>query len=301
VKKLMRLCFAACSIALCVPLAAQDLRGVVDLHVHSDPDSVPRSVDALDAAKLAQSRGLRAILLKNHFEPTASLAYMVRQQVPGMEVFGGIVLNRAVGGINAEAVERMAMLKGGYGRVVWMPTFDAENHIRVTKEKRPQVSISKGGAPLPEVSAVLDLVAKRRLTLATGHSSPAEVLMLIREAKRRGIGRILVTHAMLNPVQMSAAQMREAAGLGAKIEFVYNALVGSSKAYSMEECAAAIREVGPDNCVLSSDLGQAGNPLHPDGLVAFLRGLAEAGFTSSELDLMSKTNPAALVGLPPVR
>ena len=104
---------------------AQDLRGVIDIHVHSDPDSMARSIDAIDIAKLARSREMRGIVLKNHFESTAALAYVVRKEVPGIEVFGGIVLNRAVGGINPVAVERMAQLKGGLGRVVWMPRFDA--------------------------------------------------------------------------------------------------------------------------------------------------------------------------------
>src|SRR5688500_16551258 len=100
---------------LCVAARAQDIRGVVDLHVHSDPDSVPRSIDAIDVAKLARSRGMRALLLKNHYESTASLAYIVRKEAPGIEVFGGIALNRPVGGINPAAVDRMTKVKGGWG------------------------------------------------------------------------------------------------------------------------------------------------------------------------------------------
>jgi hypothetical protein len=274
-----------------------DLNGVIDVHVHSDPDSLPRSIDAIDAARAALSRGLRGIVLKNHFEPTASLAYIVRKEVPGIEVFGGIVLNRPVGGINPAAVERMAQVKGGYGRVVWMPTFDAENQVRESKEERPYVPVSRGGKLLPEAGAVLDIVAKRGLVLATGHSSPEENLLLIREARQRGIERIIVTHAMLPPVRMSVAAMREAAALGAYVEFVYNALIGPNKAYRIEECAAAIRSVGPEHVILSSDLGQAGNPLHADGLAAFLKALSEAGFSQAEIDRMTKTNPARLLGL----
>src|ERR1700704_2399030 len=91
------------------------LTGVIDIHAHSDPDSRPRSIDAIDLA------------LKNHYESTAALAYVVRKEVPGIEIFGGIDLNRSVGGINPEAIERMVLLKGGWGKVIWMPTFDAEN------------------------------------------------------------------------------------------------------------------------------------------------------------------------------
>src|SRR3989441_2001113 len=278
-------------------LWGQTLNGVVDIHVHSDPDSVPRSIDAIDIAKLAQSRGMRALLLKNHYEPTASLAYLVRKEVPGIELFGGIALNRTVGGVNPAAVERMTLVKGGWGRVVWMPTFDAENQVRFSKENRPFVSVSKNGSLLPEVEEVLALIAKNKLTLATGHSSPQENLLLSRDAKDLGIGSIVVTHAMLPPVKMTVEQMKQATAMGAYLEFVYNALIGSSKVFDMPEYAAAIRAVGPEHCILSSDLGQAGNPLHPDGLEAYFRGLRAQGFSVAEIDRMAKTNPARLLGL----
>src|SRR6476620_11067892 len=138
------------------------LAGAIDVHVHCAPDSVPRAIDAIDLAKLAKARGMRGLVFKSHWEPTASMAYLVRKAVPGIEVFGGIDLNRAVGGVNATAVERMASIKGGWGRVVWMPTFDAENQVRYSKENRPFVAVSKGGELLPEVKEVIGVVAKRR-------------------------------------------------------------------------------------------------------------------------------------------
>src|SRR6266852_566351 len=191
---------------LAATLSGQTLNGVVDIHVHSDPDSVPRSIDAIDAAKLAHSRGMRGLVLKNHYEATASLAYLVRKEVPGIELFGGIALNRTVGGVNPAAVERMTRVKGGWGRVVWMPTFDAENQVRFSNENRPLVSVSKGGVLVPEVREVIALIAKHHLTLATGHSSPQEDLMLIREARAGGVQSIVVTHGMLPPVGMNVEQ-----------------------------------------------------------------------------------------------
>jgi hypothetical protein len=276
---------------------AQPLRGVIDIHVHADPDSVPRSIDAVDLARLAKERGMRALVFKSHWEPTASLAYLVRKAVPGIEIFGGIDLNRSVGGINPTAVERMASVKGGWGRVVWMPTFDAENQVRYSKESRPFVAVAKGGELLPEVKEVIAVVAKRRLTLETGHSSPAECLAIVREARRQGVERIVVTHAMLAPVAMSIPQMQEAAKEGAWIEFVYNALIGPNKSYDIADYVRAIRAVGPRSSILSSDLGQPGNPLHPDGLAAFFQALRNAGVSQADLDVMSKTNPAKALGL----
>jgi len=120
------------------------------------------------------------------------------------------------------------------------------------------------------VKQVVALAAKNRLTLGTGHSSAAEGLLIVHEARRQGVAHIVVTHAMLAPVRMTVAQMREAAGEGAYIEFVYNGLLGPNKA-SMRDYAEAIRAVGAASCILASDLGQVGNPLHPDGLAAFFR------------------------------
>ncbi|MBM3811048.1 MAG: hypothetical protein FJW20_05380 [Acidimicrobiia bacterium] len=278
--------------------SAQSLSGVVDIHVHSGPDSVPRSIDALEISALMRSRGVRAVVLKNHYEPTASLAWLARKRAPGLEAFGGIALNRAVGGINPSAVERMTRVEGGYGRFVWMPTFDAENQVKANREDRPFVSVSKDGKPLPEVLAVLDLIAKHRLVLATGHSSPTEVLMLVREARSRGVTQIVVTHAMLGPVSMSIDQMREAAKMGAFLEFVGNAMVGHTRSVAFADYARAMKAAGIDQCILSSDLGQAGNPLHPDGLELIFAGLREAGLTIAEIERMVKTNPARLLDLP---
>ena len=139
-------------------------------------------------------------------------------------MFGGIDLNLTVGGINPAAVEHMTRVSGGWGRLVWMPTFDAENQVRYAKENRPFVSVSRGGDLLPEVKEVLALVAKHALVLATGHSSPQEGLMLLREARRLGVQRMVVTHAMNPPIVMTVAQMQEAAKLGAFIEFVGGSL-----------------------------------------------------------------------------
>ncbi len=276
---------------------AQDLRGVVDIHVHSDPDSVPRSIDAFDAARAAAARGVRSVVLKNHYEPTAGLAWLARKQVPGIEIFGGIALNLSVGGVNPAAVDRMTKVKGGLGRVVWMPTFDAENQVRFSKENRPYVSVSRNGALLPEVKTVLELIAKNNLVLATGHSTPAESLMMIREAKARGIKHIVVTHPAIEPVRMSVAQMKEAAAMGAYLEFVTNAVIGNSAIYKPAEYAAMIRAAGPQFVILSSDLGQAGNPLHCDGLEQMFALLRKNGFSVAEIERMAKTNPAKLLGL----
>jgi len=278
--------------------AARVLAGTIDIHVHSDPDNRPRSIDAIDVAKLARSRGMRGIVLKNHYDPTAALAYIVRKEVPGVEVFGGIDLNLTVGGMNAAAVEHMTEVSGGWGRFVWMSTFDAENQVRYSKENRPFVSVSRNGQLLPEVKQVISVIAKHGLVLATGHVSPEEALLLLREGRQQGTKHMVVTHAMNEPVLMNVAQMREAASLGALVEFVGGSLAGADASARMDRFADAIRKIGPESCVLSSDLGQKGNALPPDGFAAFLLALQTRGFTPQEIDRMSKRNPAQLLDLP---
>jgi uncharacterized protein DUF6282 len=273
------------------------LNGTIDIHVHSDPDSRPRSIDALDVAKLARSKGMRGIVLKNHYDPTGGLAYLVRKEVPGLEVFGGIDLNLTVGGINAAAVAHMAEVSGGWGRFVWMPTFDSENQVRYSKENRPFVRVSRNGELLPEVKEVVALIAKHRLVLATGHIAPEEALSLLDEARRQRVQHMVVTHAMNEPVLMTIPQMQQAAKYGAFIEFVGGSLATADAAARMDRFADAIRKIGPESCILSSDLGQKGNALPPDGFAAFITALRTRGFSEQETDTMSKRNPARLLGL----
>jgi len=277
---------------------ARLLSGAIDIHVHSDPDNVPRSVDGLEAAKLARAKGMRGIVLKNHYDPTAGLAFLARKAVPGLEVFGGIDLNLPVGGMNAAAVEHLTQVAGGWGRVVWMSTFDAENQVRFSKANRPFVSVARNNQLLPETKAVISVIAKHGLVLATGHVSAQEGLMLLREAHQQGVRQMVVTHAMNDPVLMNVPQMQEAAREGAFIEFVGGSLASADAAARIDRFADAIRKLGVQFCILSSDLGQKGNALPPDGFAAFLLALRSKGFTDQELDRMSKQNPARLLGLP---
>jgi hypothetical protein len=287
----------SCCAALYCAAQKNPLAGVIDIHAHVAPDSVPRSIDAIDLARMAKSRGMRGLVLKNHYEPTASLAYIVRKEVPGIEVFGGIDLNLTVGGMNPAAVEHMAAITGGYGRFVWMSTFDSEAQVKYSKEDRPFVPVARDGELLPATRQVIAVIAKHNLVMATGHNSPDVDLLLIKESRAQGVQHMVVTHPMIEPIHMSIAQMQQAAQMGAYIEFVYNGLIGSYKEFDFADYAKAIRAVGVDHCILSSDMGQPANPLHPDGLVAFFKGMREQGFTQAEIDRMAKENPAHLLGL----
>jgi len=276
---------------------ATALKDAVDIHLHSLPDDRPRSLDAIEAARQASAHGMRAIVLKNHYESTAGLVSLVRTVVTDIEVVGGIDLNLTVGGINPAAVEYMTRVTGGWGRIVWMPTFDSENQVRYLKENRPSVSVSRDGELLPQVEEVISLIARHDLVLATGHSTAEEGLMLLREGRRQGVRHMVVTHAMNEPIFMTVSQMQEAAQLGAFIEFVGSSPTAADAVDRYARFADAIRQVGPEFCILSSDLGQAENVFPADGFGAFLVAMRDAGFSERDVDRMSKQNPAKLLGL----
>jgi len=278
--------------------SAATLAGVSDVHAHAGPDSVERPLDALALARLARDNGMRAIVIKNHNEPTAALAYAVRQSVPGIEVFGAIALNRAVGGVNPLAVRQMAGMTGGSGKVVWLPTWDAENQVRFDKADQPFVSIARNGQLLPETREVLRIIAARRLVLATGHSSPAESLLVIREARALGVEHIVVTHPLSPTIGMSTDEMRQAAAQGAFIELVYGAVADTPPQFPFEDYVNVVRAIGPEHVIMSSDSGNSTRPLHTDALRIFRMRMRSAGISDAALDLMMKTNPARLLGLP---
>ena len=276
---------------------ARDLRGAIDIHVHGDPDNVPRSLDGLEAARLAKDKGMRAIVLKSHFDPTAGLALLARKAVPGIEVFGGVDLNLPVGGMNPHAVEHMARVNGGWGRIVWMSTFDAENQIRTNKSNAPYVRVSQNGALLPETKAVIAAIRKHNLVLASGHVSAQEALLMFEEGQRLGVRGMVATHGMSTPTSLTVEQAQRAVQLGAFIEFTSGTLATANAQAKIDRFAEDIRKVGIEHAILSSDLGQAGNPLPADGFATFMEALRKKGFTDQELDQMAKQNPARLLGL----
>jgi hypothetical protein len=291
----VRAAVAALAMLSITPSAgAQTLAGAIDFHAHGDPDGTARLVDVIDLAQAAKAAGMRAIVIKNHYEPTASLAYIVRRVVPGIDVFGGISLDLTVGGVNPAAVEWMTKVRGGFGKVIWLPTFDSESQVKLEKRDRAFAPVTRGGQILPEVLRVIALAAQHDLVLETGHSAPSESLMVIAEAKRQGVRHVLVTHAMTSPGgAMSLEEMQRAAKLGALLELVYSPLTDAQ----LRKEAEAIRAIGAASFVLSSDLGQPQNPLHTDGLLAMYKGLMANGISAADIDVMSRKNPARLLGL----
>jgi hypothetical protein len=260
------------------------LVGAIDLHAHCDPDSYPRQWDGFEVAKLAKDRGMRAVLLKNHWTETAGLAYLVRKYgTQGIEVFGGLSLDTPVGGINPQAVRYMVDVVGHYGRIVWMPTHDSEHEVKYLKENRAFVSVSRDGKLLPEVLEVLSLIAQHDLTLATGHVTPEEALMILREAKNRGVQRMIVTHPLLGPqyTYMSMDQLAEAVSLGAYMEVTAGTVSRDTPART--RAFEAIRKVGAAWPSFRATAGSPGDPITPMRLRWRRRGFARAASPNATL------------------
>ena len=282
--------------------------GVIDMHVHSHPDVFGRNMDDIDVATLAKSRGLRGILLKNHISETASRAALVMKVVPGIEVFGGVVLNNAVGGINPDAVEWMHRIYGGRGRVVWLPTFESDKHVKTfSKPDAKGIVVAPNGQVLPQMEAILKIIARENLLLATGHVHPEEILAVVKRGRELGVKNMLVTHGLTNVPGLTMAQAKQVADMGAVIEICYLQFQAGPNAplaflthwtqIGAKHVAQALKEIGAQNIVVSSDLGQTANMTHPDGLEAAIGAMKREGISDADIDTMMRKNPARLLGL----
>jgi len=282
--------------------------GVIDMHVHSHPDVFGRNMDDIDIAQLAKSKGMRGILLKNHVSETASRAALVMKVVPGIEIFGGIVLNKAVGGINPDAVEWMHRVYGGRGKVVWLPTFESDKHVKTfSKPDATGLVVAPNGKVTPEMETILKIIARENLLLATGHVHPEEIIAVTRRARELGVKNILVTHGLTNVPGLTMAQAKEVTGMGAVIEVCFLQFLAGPNAplpflthwtqIGAKHVAQAVKELGAKSLIISSDLGQSGNMTHPDGLEAAIAAMKREGVSDADIDIMMRRNPARLLGL----
>jgi hypothetical protein len=282
--------------------------GVIDMHTHTHPDVFGRNIDDVDLATLAKARGMRGIVIKNHISETASRAALAMKAVPGIEVWGGIVLNNAVGGINPAAVEWMHRFYGSRGKVVWLPTFESDKHVKTFgKPTDVGIVVAPGGKVLPQMEEVLKIIARENLLLATGHVHPEEVVAVVKRARELGVKNIIVTHGLTTVPGLSMAQAKEVVGMGAKIEICYLQFQAGPNAplpflvhwqqIGAKQVAQAIKELGADGLVVSTDLGQSQNMVHPDGVEAAIGAMKREGISDADIDTMMRKNPARLLGL----
>ncbi len=286
------------------------LDGVIDFHCHSGPDVIGRLINDFELVRQAKAAGMRAVVLKNHYTMTADRAELAEQEIGGIEVFGGIALNLSVGGLNPEAVRKMVQMDGRRGRIVWLPTYDAEAWVRQSGEKRPFIAVVRDGKPVPEMAEIFSLIAQYNLIFETGHSNASESVILIDAAKKAGISKIVVTHALSVPDNgASDEQLKKMADMAAIIECTWLAQLPAAqtptaqgtpqRTITVAEYARVIRLIGAEHVLIASDMGQMQRPPHVQAMRDFILALKAQGITDAQFDLVARKNPAKLLGLDP--
>jgi Family of unknown function (DUF6282) len=296
--------------------ARELLRGAFDTHIHVAPDVVPRIVDDISLARRFAELGMDGFVLKSHYTSTAERAAVVRAAVPGIQALGAIVLNRAVGGLNALAVEVAAR---EHVRTVWLPTVDSVNEsherdarpgaavpvwVKLQLELRgqgieipPVPVVDEHGAVVPELSAVLERIAHHGLLLATGHLSRDEIFTVVEAALEAGVTQIVITHPEFPAQSLPIEDQLELARGGALLERCMTTPHTGKIAW--ETWIEHIRAVGAEHSVLSTDLGQVFNPPVEDGMGIMVDRLLAAGFDDEEIVTMAVTNTRRVAGAQP--
>jgi hypothetical protein len=293
-------------------LAWKAIQGAYDLQVHVAPDVIERRIDDVGLAEEFLARDLKGFVLKSHYIPTAERAKVVCRAVPGIQAYGALTLNHSVGGLNPVAVE----LAGRSGaKIVWMPTVDAANEtagrLDGPSTKLPfwakiQRELAASGIAPPPLTVLdengkvneatrrcLELIARHNMILATGHLGRHEIFPLVRTAREMKLQRVLVTHAEFPSQNFSAHEQLELADAGAFIEHCFTTMHTGKAPW--DAVMDSIRKVGPERCVLSTDLGQTINPPVAEGFAMFAQTLLDAGFSTEQIRRMTVSNPGALI------
>lgn len=288
--------------------AKEMLHGAIDYHIHSGPDIFPRKMSDIEVARAAKEAGMRAVLLKSHSEPTGGRA-KVASEVVDFPVFGGLALNYAVGGLNVEAV-KTAILMGV--KQVWLPTINAAHYLKdvgqvpmFAKLLRPGLKgiyiLNDDGSLKDEVKEILDSIAEADIAFATGHVSIHEAMVAVEAAKKAGVKKVVVTHPTSPMEAYTIEEMKQIIALGATmLEHVQNDVTHQMKhPIQPSVFADAIRAIGPQNTIMSTDSGQVINPDPVESMENFIVEMLELGISEEDIRTMTCTNPAITLGLEP--
>jgi hypothetical protein len=285
------------------------LRGTIDPHIHSGPSIAPRGLDHIELLKEAAEAGMAAVVTKDHDYSGVATANLIAKHYGHLptRLYSGIVLNNVVGGFNPYAVEHTAAMGG---KIVWLPTLAAENHLAwekksawahpaSTKKMRPATAVpaTRDGKVLDEVKEVLDIIARNDMVLAAGHLHVSEIWLVFEEAKKRGATRLVVNH----PEEIIDASMNDVQGLtalGARMEHSLCMFVQESKLKILEaeDLRKHIEAAGVDNTIMSTDLGQTGNIRPLEGFKCGIALCLELGYSDADIRKMFSTNAARLFG-----
>ncbi|WP_117192071.1 DUF6282 family protein [Rhizobium terrae] len=286
------------------------LVGAVDLHCHSGPAVFPRLLDHYEAMKEASDAGFSALVYKDHFYPGMAHAKLLETLYPdtGVRLYSGVALNNASGGINPHAVDHAVKLGG---KIVWMPTFAAANHIdkSANETKNYPKSVNPMLPPIPltvlddngkltkETNEVIDVVAAGDIILASGHLSVDELKVLYPEAKRRGVKKMMINHPTY-VIGCSDDDIRELSRLGVYMEHSICMFIPNERGPSKWDAAELRRLVdlaGVEMTIFGSDLGLVKMPRPVEGYRAIVNDLLDLQMPKSDIRKLVGTNAAGLL------
>jgi len=282
------------------------MKGVIDMHVHTNPDLRTRKYDDLDLLDAGVRVGARAIVIKTHMGDTstrAALANHYNKVVNGQNnftMYGGIVLNGCVGGINRSAVENCLKLGG---KVVWLPTSSAHNHLaKLNKPTAGCVEVTENGKVVPAMNDIFKLCKDYDVTLATSHVSPEEAFIVCEAARNARVKKLVVTHPEWWVVAMSIEdQIRIVKDYDVILERCYaqNSGVGAGNGYisNLPGNLEIIKTVGYKNVLISTDGGQVENPNWEVAYHNYIQYMADNGIPEEQIRYMSHDLPAYLLGI----
>lgn len=269
------------------------LQGVIDIHIHTNPDIRVRRLSDLELAAEARRVGARAVVIKSHLVTTMDRAAIAREAVPGIDVFGGIVLNPHVGGLNAIAVDTAIKLGA---KLVWLPTSFSSNE-RKRQGKSDGIETVIDGKVVPALLPILKMIAESGVALGTGHLTPAETLVVVEEARKQGVGKIVVNHPEWATVDMSIGDQKRLAEFDVFFERCYARNVGGTYDKNFQRNLDAMEALGFESTIVATDGGQVENPMWSEALAEYIGFLRQAGVPQATVDRMTKTNPATVLGL----
>ena len=287
------------------------VEGAYDLHVHIDPDVIPRRIDDVTLARRFAEVGLAGFALKSHYTSTAERATVV-SGLSDVAVIGTLTLNQAVGGMNALAVE-IAAREGA--KIVWMPTVDSPAETAGRTEPKPGDKVplwarlqhelrglglsiepvrvtDSSGQVLPETRDVLRTIARHGLILATAHLARDDTFAVVDAAFEEGVRHVVVTHPEFTCQNFSIEDQVALAGRGCLVERCLSTPLSGKTTW--EHVFHGVRAVGVERTVFSSDCGNPDYPPVEDGMAFWADRLLEAGFDEGDVWRMIVENSRRL-------
>ena len=250
------------------------LKNFSDTHIHTAPDIIPRIQTDIGAALNAQQEKMHSIVIKSHHEPTSGRA-KIASEVSGFPVFGGVVLNQSVGGLNPQTVKASAELGGKF---VWFPTISYSN-IKMDWDK---------------IEEIIQIAADNEMVIATGHLKPVDIFNLIDKAKSHGIWRIIVNHPLTGVVGASIDEQVEMAS-NAYLEHCYVACMEKHDNLDPVKISNSIKRIGYKRCLMATDFGQIHNPLPVEGMKLFVKAMLDNGISIDMIRKMCVENPQKII------